>query len=99
MLDFLGGIGNFFIGIINYLVGGVADLILTFLATCGLTIELPTNIYNLLDELTIGIGYIFPMRQLLPIPMFMITFYTIKLVFSIYNLVAGTIIKKISLKL
>lgn len=99
MAGFISAIVNFFAGIFNFLLGGVADLILTFLATCGLTIELPANIYDILNEITIGIGYVLPIRYLLPIPLFMITFYTIKLMFSIYNLIAGTILKTINLKL
>ena len=96
---FFGVIIDFFVGGINFLLGGVMDLILTFLATCGLTIEFPADIYSILNEITIGVGYIIPVRALLPIPLFMITYYTVKLVFSIYHLIAGTIIKRVKLKL
>lgn len=99
MQQFLGGFVDLLLHMFNGVFGGIADIILTFLASCGLTIEFPADLYNILDQLTLGVGYIIPVRALLPIPLFMITFYTIKLVFSIYQLIAGTIIKRINLKL
>ena len=81
------------LSLVNYIIGGVADLIFNFLSACGLTIEIPANVFDILRELSIGIGYIIPVQALLPIPTILISFYLIKLVFSIYQLIAGTIIK------
>lgn len=90
---------DWFVGGVNALFGGIAQIIFGFLSACGLNVSIPANVYDVLNEITIGVGYIIPVRALLPIPIFMITFYVIKLVFSIYQLIAGTIIKRTRLKL
>lgn len=90
---------DWFIGGINALFGGIADMIFGFLHSCGLNIVIPTDVYYVLKEITVGIGYIIPVRALLPIPMFFIAFYVVKWVFAIYQLIAGTVIKRVRLRL
>ena len=86
-------------GGINAVFGGIAEFIFNFISGYGLKIEIPANVYDVLNEITIGVGYIIPVRALLPIPAFMITFYVLKFVFSLYQLIAGTIIKRVRLRL
>lgn len=87
------------VGVINSLLGGLAEFIFGFLNEMGLEIEIPPNVFDALREISIGVGYIIPVKELLPIPIFMISFYILKLIFSIYQLIAGTVIKRTRLKL
>ncbi len=100
--DFWGGVFNglldWIIELINGFVGGIADIILSWLESSGLSIEIPPSVFDILRELSIGVGYIFPVRALLPIPMIMISFYVLKLVFAVYKIIASTIIRRVSVK-
>lgn len=97
--SFFNGVIDFFTGCFNWFFGGLVDLILGFISNFGLTIEIPVGIYDILNELFIGVGYIIPVKALLPIPFFMISFYILKLIFSLYQLIAGTIIQRVHLSL
>lgn len=68
---------RFLCGDCKFFFGGLADIILSFISSFGLTIEIPANVFDILREISIGVGYIIPVRALLPIPIFMITFYTL----------------------
>lgn len=95
--NLLGGIVDFFASIFNFLFGGIATVILEYIAG-SMNITIPENVFDVLNEITIGVGYILPVRELLPIPLFMLSFYSVKLVFSIYQLIAGTIIQRVRLR-
>ena len=97
--DLFSTVIDWFVNGINAIIGGIADMIFGFLHSCGLNIVIPTDVYYVLKEITVGIGYIIPVRALLPIPMFFIAFYVVKWVFAIYQLIAGTVIKRVRLRL
>ncbi len=63
----------------------------------GFTLEVPDNVFNVLDEITYTIGYIFPLYALLPIVYFMLVFYGVKIVLAAFSfigkLITGGIIK------
>lgn len=103
-------IGNFFsnwtgsvwdsiVAFLNSFFGGIDTYIGNWLEQQGLYLSIPENVQKILRELAIGIGYIFPVRLLLPIPIFMMSFYILKLIFALYNLIAGTVIQRIKLNL
>lgn len=48
------------------------------------TIGFPSVVFDVLNEITYGVGYILPLGYLLPIPIFMISFYGLKLMFIIF---------------
>lgn len=99
--DFLsnwtGSLWDSIVAFFNGFLGGLDTYIANWLEEQGLYISIPENVQEILRELAIGIGYIFPVRLLLPIPVFMISFYTIKLIFALYNLIAGTVIKRVKI--
>ena len=109
MQAFLNAIVSFFRGIfngfidwvvscINALLSGLGDLLVGWLLGLGLTIEIPPNVFDILHELTVGVGYILPIRQLLLIPMFMLSFYVAKLIFAVFQVIYSTIIKRTTIK-
>lgn len=97
--DFFGGLWDGGVSLLNGIFGGIGDLISGWLNSLGLNLSLPANIYQGLHEVSIGVGYIIPIRALLPIPMFMLSFYIAKLIFAVYQLVAGLIIRRVKLNL
>lgn len=89
-LTFIGtGIVNWFQDTFNSLFGGLSDIISAIFIANSLEVEIPDDVYNILDELTYGIGYILPIKELLPIPIFMISFYSVKLVISVVRTING----------
>lgn len=102
IFDFFGGIVDNLIDwvlkLVNSLLGGLADLIGNWLSSQGLTIQFPAAIFNVLNEITLGIGYILPVKQLMPIVNFMIAFYVAKIIFAVYQLIAKTVIKRVKVK-
>lgn len=96
IFDFLWDNATSFInGIFN---GDLAQYIGSWFNNLGLSIAIPQSFYNGLNELFIGIGYIVPVRALLPIPAFFLSFYIIKLVFAIYRAIAGFVVRRIKVK-
>ena len=96
------GVIDWIIILLNKLLSGLGDIILQWLIylceSFGLNIEIPANVFDIVHELFLGIGYILPMKALLPIPLFMVAFYIAKLIFAIYSLIAKTIIRRVSVK-
>lgn len=90
---------NSFTEFINKFLGGLDVYIMDWLNEWFPQITIPADVFKVFNEITIGVGYIIPVKALLPIPLFMISFYVLKLVFSIYQLIAGTIIQRTKLKL
>ena len=90
---------DFCVGLINGFFGGLGTIINDWLTNAGIYVEIPPNVYDILHELTLGIGYIIPVAALLPIPLAMISFYITKFAFAIYQIIAHTIIKRVKLKL
>ncbi|MBQ9385210.1 MAG: hypothetical protein IJT87_13345 [Ruminiclostridium sp.] len=87
------------VNLINSFLGGLGAVINDWLNSIGLEITLPPNVYDVLNEISIGVGYLIPVKALIPIPLFFVSFYIAKLVFAIYQLIASTIIKRVKLKL
>ena len=102
-MDWLANIFNplidWCVNLINGFFGGLGTIINGWLTSGGITVEIPPNVYDILHELTLGIGYIIPVAALLPIPIAMISFYIAKLIFAVYQLIAHTIIKRVKLRL
>ena len=96
--DIFNGIINFFVDLLNNLLGGIGDVITAFFEHIGLTLEIPAGVFDIFNELTIGVGYIVPVSALLPIPLFMLAFYIAKLIFAIYQLIAATLIRRVKIK-
>ena len=81
----------------SMLLGGLGSIISSFIDSVNLTMEIPESIYTTLREITIGVGYIIPLRALLPIPTLMILFYISKMVYAVFHLVFSTIIQHVKL--
>ena len=87
------GIVDFFNGIM----GGLSDYISSWLSGLGLSITIPSGVFDVLDSLTRSIGYLIPVSSILPIPIFMLSFYVLKLIFSVYQIIASTVIKRVKI--
>ena len=87
------GIVYFFNGIM----GGLSDYIASWLSGLGLSITIPSGVFDVLDSLTRSIGYLIPVSSILPIPIFMLSFYVLKLIFSVYQIIASTVIKRVKI--
>lgn len=92
------GLIDWFIGLLNNFFGGVGDYIATWLINQGITIELPANVFDVLNEITLSVGYILPITSLMPIVIFWLGFYVVKIIFAVYSLIANTIIKRVTVK-
>ena len=108
-MDILKAIGNFFNNIFNGLIdwvlellngifGGLGELIGAWLISRGITIEIPAMAFDILDEITVGIGYILPINALMPIVYLWLSFYVAKIIFAVYSIIANTVIKRVSIK-
>lgn len=89
---------DWIINIFNGFLSGIGDIFGSWLIEQGITIEFPPSVFNLLNEITIGIGYILPIVQLMPIVYCLLSFYVAKIIFAIYQLIASTVIKRIKVK-
>ena len=89
-------ISEFFSNLFSAILGVCLDLLSLFLGIFtepiklwmieqGFTLEIPSEVFNVLDEITYGIGYILPLFALIPIVTFMLTFYGAKIVFSVFS--------------
>lgn len=56
-----------------------------WLASQGFSIEFPDEVFNVLNEITYGVGYILPLYSLLPIVWIMLTFYVAKILLSVFG--------------
>lgn len=108
-MDFFGSIGNFFVSLfdgvidwglnlINGLLDGLGSLISWWFDSLGLSVSVPSGVFNVLDDITYSIGYIFPIKELLPIPLFFLSFYIAKVVFAVFQIIASTVIKRVKIK-
>lgn len=98
MADLFNGFIDWIIGIINAMFGGAGSLLTWWLGDLGLNISLPDNIYSVLHDVTYCIGYIFPVRELVPIPAFMLSFYIARAIFALFKIIASTVIKRVKVK-
>ncbi len=100
--DFFANIFNSLIDwvleLLNNLFSGFGDVLSAWLISQGITLELPENVYDVLNELTLGVGYILPITSLMPIVYLWLGFYVVKIIFAVYSLIANTIIKRVSVK-
>lgn len=105
MLNFinqgLNDVSNFFWDVImwcvNTLTGGLGGVVQLFFEMFNLSISIDVSVYSTLREIMIGVGYIVPIRALLPIPVFMISFYLAQFVFAIFRFICSTFIRKVSI--
>lgn len=88
--------GNIFLDIINGLLSGVLAIIEQFFNLIGLQFSIPLDIFDGLNDLTRGIGYILPLNKFLPLVVFSLAFYIGRIIMSVYNRVAHTSIRKIT---
>lgn len=108
-MSFWSKISSFFTGLFSSLIDwvlqffnsigiGFTSMIANWLASAGLTIEIPSNLFAVLSDITYGVGYILPIPALMPIVNVMLAFYVLKIVFAVYHLIASTIVKRVSVK-
>ena len=83
------------IWIFNSILGGLGSTVTAFFELFNLNVSIDVSIYDTLREVMIGVGYFVPIRELLPIPAFMILFYTAQFVFSIFRFICSTFIQKV----
>ena len=96
------GIPDLWDGVVNFangVLGGLNTYIADWLSGLGLSITIPDGVFTILNDLTRSIGYLIPVSALLPIPIFMLSFYVIKLIFAIYQVIASTVIQRFKVKL
>jgi hypothetical protein len=93
--DFFGGLWDGAVSLLNNFFNGLATYIGNWLHDLGFSISIPSGVFNVFNDITHFIGYIIPVRALLPIPIFMLSFYIIKLIFAIYKIIASTIIQRV----
>ncbi len=89
---------DWFVELLNKFDSGLADFIAEWLTSQGLTLEIPADVFNVLDEITHGIGYILPLKALTPIFLFWVSFYVSSIIFAIFRMIHSTIIKRVSVK-
>ena len=108
-MDVLNLIGDFFknlidcvldwvVELLNWIFGGLGELIAWWFESIGLDISIPVDVFNVFNDITYSIGYIFPIKELLPIPIFMFTFYVARIVFAVFQIIASTVIKRVKVK-
>ncbi len=83
--DLFSGVLGFLTGLLQQLFGAVGSVVSVWLAEQGFSLSIPSEVFNVLDEITLGIGYIFPLYALMPIVAFMLTFYIAKIVFAVFS--------------
>ncbi len=81
--------------IITYIVSLPMVLLSDWFVGQGFSIEMPDMVFEVFDEITYAIGYIFPLNALMPLVQFWLSFYIVKIIISIYNMIT----KSISIKL
>lgn len=96
--DLFGGVIDWVVDLLNGCLLGVGELLGNWLYSVGLTLEIPVNVFDVLKEITYGIGYILPIGKLMPIVNFFLAFYFAKIVFAVYHLVASTVVKRVKVK-
>ena len=84
--------------LLNKFESGLATFITDWLVSQGLTLELPVDVFNVLDEISYGIGYILPLKDLTPLFLFWLSFHFVNLIFAIFRMIHSTIIKRVSVK-
>lgn len=97
-VNLFSGLVDWILAFLNSIFSTVFGVLSVFIKSLGLDPEIPGTVFMVLDELTLGIGYIFPMADLLPIAFFWVSFYIARIVFSIYHLIASTVFKRTKLK-
>lgn len=83
--DIVAGILGFFTSMLQNLFGAVGTAVSAWMIDQGFSLSIPSEVFNVLDEITLGIGYIFPLYALMPIVTFMLAFYVAKIVFAVFS--------------
>lgn len=91
-----GSSGSIFLDILNGIMSGVLAIVEQFLNLLGLQFSIPLDIFDGLNDLTRGIGYIIPINKFVPLIVFAMAFYVGRIIMSVYNRVAHTSIRKIT---
>lgn len=90
--SFFTGIVEFFADSINTTIQGCVASLLSVIDGMGtFSLEIPNYIFSVLNDLTYGVGYIVPLSVLLPIPLFFIAFYGLRILLSIVHFIKGFI--------
>lgn len=76
---------EFLANLVTTLMGLPGAYISKWMIAQGFSVEVPENVFLILDQLTYGVGYIVPLYGLLPIVGFWITFYSAKIMFSLFS--------------
>ncbi|MCM1334595.1 MAG: hypothetical protein NC084_00055 [Bacteroides sp.] len=97
-VDLFSGLVDWVLSLVNSVFSTVFGVFSIFIKSFGLNPSIPGTVFQVLDELTIGIGYILPISDLLPIAFFWVAFYIARIVFSIYHLIASTVFKRNKMK-
>ena len=82
--DLTAGIIGFFTALLQQLFGLFGSMIASWMVEQGFSLSIPSEVFNVLDEITLSIGYILPLYALVPLITFMLTFYIAKFVLSIF---------------
>ena len=92
------GLIDWVLSLVNLFLEGLANLITPWLVEQGMTISFPAEVFEIINEITLGIGYIVPVTALLPIVTFWLGFYVAKIIFAVFSLIASTTFKRVKAK-
>lgn len=97
-INLINAVIDWALGLINFILEGAAGLFAPWLAEQGMTIAFPTQVFEIINEITLGIGYILPISALLPIAVFWLGYYGAKIVIAVFSLIASTTFKRVKVK-
>lgn len=83
--DLASGVLGILTALLQQLFGVFGNLLASWMVEQGFSLSIPAEVFNVLDEITLGIGYILPLYAFLPIIVFMLTFYVAKLVITVFT--------------
>lgn len=97
--DLFNGVIDWALGLLNGLFEGLGSLLTWWFDSLGMAISIPSGVFNVFNDITYSIGYIFPITELLPIPLFMVAFYVARIIFAVFQIIASTVIKRVKISL
>jgi len=93
------GIIDWVIELLNSFGTGLGSFINSWFDSLGLSLEIPSGVFKVLNEITYGIGYILPLSSLTPLFLFWLSFHFAHLIFALFRLLHSTIFKRVSVKM
>ncbi len=82
----LSEIAEWVLGFIVWIVNGVfAAPLAALLSAQGFSLQIPDEVFNVLNEITYCVGYILPLWAMTPIITLTINFYVVKIVISVFS--------------